>query len=158
MHFDCIGFMKKKQSRFSNFFWPIIFGSLVFSCGKNENNNPLLGNWYGFEQDSTYYELYINDTLIVLNHENIGPIGYDYSIQEKILIVSNAAGMERIWQMTEIDKEYFIIRDSLESITYYRMDLPLDFFDSIKDSLNYANFKEAYNTRIEGRKVKNEIP
>lgn len=151
-------FMKTNQNLFFNLIWPILLGMIIFSCGKKENDNPLLGNWFGFEQDSTYYELYINDTLIVLNHENIGPIGYDYQIQDSILIVSNAAGMERIWQMTKIDQELFSIKDSLESITYYRMNTPIDFFNSIKDSISYAIFKEEFTARFEDRKLQNEVP
>ena len=27
------------------------------SCNFNKNKNPMLGNWYGYEEDSTYYEL-----------------------------------------------------------------------------------------------------
>lgn len=142
---------------FLNLFGPVILGLIIISCGEKKTENPLLGNWYGFEQDSTYYELYINDTLIVLNHENIGPIGYDYLVQDHILIVSNAAGMERIWQMTEVEKEFFTIKDSLETISYFKINVPLDFFKSIQDSLLYAEFKEGFSSRyLEKRTAKEE--
>lgn len=118
-----------------------------FSCNQKEKN-PLLGNWYGFEKDSTYYELYINDTIIVLNNYNTGPIGYEYITKENMLYVSNAAGMERIWKMTEINEDYFVIEDRLESIKYYRLDLPLDFFVSIQDSVTYAEFKIGFTSRF----------
>jgi hypothetical protein len=145
-------FMKINDKSFFNLFGSILLGLVVFSCGEKEKDNPLLGNWFGFEQDSTYYELYINDTLIVLNHENIGPIGYDYFIEENILIVSNAAGMERIWQMTEVEEKSFTIKDSLETITYFKMEIPLDFFNSIQDSISYAAFKEGFTARYRVRK------
>jgi hypothetical protein len=124
----------------------------LLSCSQKEKN-PLLGNWYAFEQDSTYYELYVNDTLIVLNNDNIGPIGYDYLVKENLLYISNAAGMERIWKMNEISDNYFIIEDSLESIKYYQLDLPLDFFASIQDSVTYAEFKKGFASRFEASTV-----
>lgn len=147
MHFGLKTFMKINIRPFFSLFGSVLLGLVLISCGEKEKDNPLLGNWYGFEQDSTYYELYINDTLIVLNHESIGPIGYDYFVQENILIVSNAAGMERVWQMTAVEKDYFSIRDSLETITYFKIDLPLDFFKSIQDSLSYVEFKEGFSSR-----------
>ncbi|WP_373522939.1 hypothetical protein [Aquiflexum sp.] len=145
------------RKHFLSLFRSILLGLVIISCGERDKNNALLGNWYGFEQDSTYYELYINDTLIVLNHENIGPIGYDYHVQENILIVSNAAGMERIWQITEIEKELFTIKDSLETITYFKIDIPLDFFESIKDSISYVEFKERFSLRYLDKKA-DEVP
>lgn len=146
MAFVLIGFRNKikKTSVF------LVLGLLVSislnSCNQKEKN-PLLGNWYGFEQDSTYYELYVNDTLIVLNNNNIGPIGYDYMIKENMLYISNDAGMERIWKMNETSDNYFIIEDRLEYIKYYRLDLPLDFFASIQDSSTYGAFKNAFYSR-----------
>ncbi len=150
-------FMVMIRKHFLSLFRSILLGLVIISCGERDKNNALLGNWYGFEQDSTYYELYINDTLIVLNHENIGPIGYDYHVQENILIVSNAAGMERIWQITEIEKELFTIKDSLETITYFKIDIPLDFFESIKDSISYVEFKERFSLRYLDKKA-DEVP
>jgi hypothetical protein len=147
MHLGCKSFMKINFQPFFNLMGSALLGLVLVSCGEKEKDNPLLGNWYGFEQDSTYYELYINDTLIVLNHESIGPIGYDYFVQENILIVSNAAGMERVWQMTAVEDEYFILVDSLETITYFKIDLAQDFFKSIQDSLSYVEFQEGFTSR-----------
>jgi hypothetical protein len=158
MHFGYKISMKINDNPFFNLLGSIVLGLVIFSCGEKENDNPLLGNWYGFEQDSVYYELYINDTLIVLNHEIIGPIGYDYLIQENILIVSNAAGMERIWQMTELDEKSFTIKDSLETITYFKMEIPLDFFNSIQDSITYATFKDGFALRFLERKGGGDNP
>lgn len=121
------------------------------SCNFNKNVNPLFGNWYGFEQDSTYYELYVNDTLIVLHHHNIGPIGYDYQIDENHLVVSNEAGMERVWQVLDESKDAFTLRDSLEYIRYIRLDLSEDFFKSIQDSISYQEFKKGYLKRFSDR-------
>ena len=117
------------------------------SCSFSESKNPMLGNWYGFEEDSTYYELYVNDSLIVLHHHQIGPIGYDYHIEGNLLVVSNEAGMERIWQVSEDNHNTFTLTDSLESIRYKRLELPKDFFLSIKDSLSYSEFKKEFLNR-----------
>lgn len=158
MHFGYKISMKLNDNLFFNIIGSILLVLAIFSCGEKEKDNPLLGNWYGFEQDSVYYELYINDTLIVLNHEIIGPIGYDYLIQENILIVSNAAGMERIWQMTEVGEKSFTIKDSLEIITYFKMEIPLDFFSSIQDSITYATFKDGFALRYQERKGDGDRP
>lgn len=146
MTFVQIGFRIKRNS----VFWVLgLFVSIsLLSCAKKEKN-PLLGNWFAFEQDSTYYELYINDTLIVLHNNDIGAVGYDYLIKENMLYISNAAGMERIWKMNEITEDYFVLEDRLESIKYYRLGLPIDFFASIQDSISYAEFKRGFASRFE---------
>jgi hypothetical protein len=146
MDFVLIGY--RINIKKNSVFWALglIVSVSLLSCGQKEKN-PLLGNWYAFEQDSTYYELYINDTLIVLNNNNIGPVGYDYMVKENMLYISNAAGMERIWKMNEITDTHFIIEDRLESIKHYRLDLPLDFFLSIQDSSSYNAFKNAFYSR-----------
>ncbi|WP_194972831.1 hypothetical protein [Aquiflexum lacus] len=147
--------MKINFQPFFNLMGTALLGLVLISCGEKEKDNPLFGNWYGFEQDSTYYELYINDTLIVLNHESIGPIGYDYFVQDNILIVSNAAGMERVWQMTAVEDDYFTLIDSLETITYFKIDLAQDFFKSIQDSLSYVEFQEGFTFRYLEKKGEN---
>lgn len=152
MDFVLIGY--RINIKKNSVFWVLglVVSVYLVSCGQKEKN-PLLGNWYAFEQDSTYYELYINDTLIVLHNNNIGPIGYDYMVKENLLYISNAAGMERIWKMNEITDNYFIIEDRLESIKYYRLDLPVDFFVSIQDSVTYAEFKMGFASRFEENTV-----
>lgn len=152
MDFVLIGY--RINIKKNSVFWALglVVSVSLLSCGQKEKN-PLLGNWYAFEPDSTYYELYVNDTLIVLNNDNIGPIGYDYMIKENMLYISNDAGMERIWKMNEISDNYFIIEDRLESIKYYRLDLPIDFFLSIQDSVSYAEFKMGFGSRFEENTV-----
>jgi hypothetical protein len=74
-------------------------------------------------------------------------------IKENMLYISNDAGMERIWKMNEISDNYFIIEDRLESIKYYRLELPIDFFVSIQDSVTYAEFKMGFASRFEESSV-----
>jgi hypothetical protein len=152
MDFVLIGY--RINIKKNSVFWALglVVSVSLLSCGQKEKN-PLLGNWYAFEQDSTYYELYVNDTLIVLNNDKIGPVGYDYMIKENMLYISNDAGMERIWKLNEITDNYFIIEDRLESIKYYRLDLPIDFFVSIQDSVTYAEFKMEFASRFEENTV-----
>ncbi|MCL6261635.1 hypothetical protein M3O96_21235 [Aquiflexum sp. TKW24L] len=121
------------------------------SCNFNKNKNPMLGNWYGYEEDSTYYELYVNDSLIVLHHQNIGPMGYDYTIDGNLLVVSNEAGMERVWQVLDDTEDTFTLTDSLESIKYTRLSDPMDFFKSIQDSVSYKEFKKGFYSRFSGK-------
>jgi hypothetical protein len=123
----------------------------TYSCDFNKSKNPMLGNWYGFGEDSTYYELYVNDTLIVLHHKTLGPIGYDYSLEDNMLVVSNEAGIERIWQVNDAIKDTFTLTDSIESIHYQKLELPKDFFQSIRDSLSYREFKKEFLNRFSTR-------
>lgn len=111
----------------------------------------MLGNWYGYEEDSTYYELYVNDSLIVLHHQKIGPVGYDYTIDGNLLVVSNEAGMERVWQILDDTGDAFTLTDSLQSIKYTRLGIPLDFFKSIQDSISYKEFKKEFQNRFSGK-------
>jgi hypothetical protein len=124
---------------------------LIFSfpsCNFNQSKNPMIGNWYGFEADSTYYELYVNDTLIVLHNQVLGPIGYDYKLQNNLLVVSNKAGMERTWQILDDGKDAFTLSDSLETIRYTRLEVTEDFFKSVQDSVSYEAFKKGFFQRF----------
>lgn len=126
----------------------ISLGVLILaSCGSGDAEN-IQGNWYSFDRDSVYFELYINDTMIVLNQQPIGPIGYDYALQDGKLIVSNAVGMERIWQIRDIKSETMTLQDSLETLQYSRLRLNKDFFSSLRDSSGYREFSENFKTRF----------
>lgn len=142
-----------KNPLFKPNFWVIgIVTAFTFSaCNFSNNKNRMQGNWYGFEEDSTYYELYVTDSLIVLHHHEIGPIGYDYRVEDNLLVVSNEAGIERIWRITEDTDDSFTLTDSLESIRYSRMEIPKDFFLSIRDSLSYSEFKKEFLERFSKR-------
>jgi hypothetical protein len=119
---------------------------ILLSC-QSSNQEKIKGDWYSFESDSTYFELYINDTMIVLNNENYGPVGYDYEVKGDKLFVSNSVGMERVWTMEEISSESMKLTDSLESLRYLRLDLGKSFFNSLSDSISFREFLEDYATR-----------
>jgi hypothetical protein len=139
-----------RNPMFKPYFWFVgILTAFTFSsCNFSDTKNQMLGNWYGFEEDSTYYELYVNDSLIVLHHHEIGPIGYDYRVEDNLLVVSNEAGIERVWRITDDNNDSFTLSDSLESIRYSRLEIPKDFFLSIKDSLSYSEFKKEFLNRF----------
>ena len=142
-----------KNPLFKSNFWVVgIVTAFTFSaCNFSNTKNRIQGHWYGFEEDSTYYELYVNDSLIVLHHHEIGPIGYDYRVEDNLLVVSNEAGIERIWRISEDNNDSFTLTDSLESIRYNRMEIPKDFFLSIRDSLSYSEFKKEFLKRFSKR-------
>ena len=126
---------------------------LLLSCTASENEQ-IQGDWYSFDKDSAYFELYINDTMIVLNQPNIGPVGYDYEVKDDRLIVSNSVGMERIWKLEKITSASMTLTDILERLQYSRLNLETSFFNSLGDSTSFREFSENFNTRfaIHGKK------
>jgi hypothetical protein len=120
---------------------------LLISCQSSKKEH-IQGNWYSFDKDSSYFELYINDTMIVLNQPEIGPVGYDYKVQGDKLIVSNSVDMERVWQLVDLGSESMTLTDSLERLQYTRLELDRSFFESIADSTSFLEFLELYNDRF----------
>ncbi|MFD2200224.1 hypothetical protein [Shivajiella indica] len=122
------------------------------SCKDNKPKNELEGNWYGFDSDSSYYELYISDTLIILNHENMGFAEYIYKRDGNRVITTTPLFFERVWTLKDINDTLFILSDTLETHHYHRLMEPIDFFGSIVDSLEYISFKEKFSERIKNHK------
>jgi len=120
----------------------------ITSCKKGiEEENAMVGNWYGFDTDSLYYELYITDTLIILNHESMGIAEYRYQKDGEKLITTTPLFFERIWTFEELNDSVFIISDTLERHHYRKMQIPIDFFNSIGDSVEMQQFKESFLQR-----------
>lgn len=127
----------------------------MLSACKRETpeENPLSGNWYGFDADSLYYELYISDTMIILNHETMGIAEYVYERDGNRLITTTPLFFERIWTFEELNDSLFIISDTLERHHYKKLDIPHDFFKSVGDSIALQDFKEAFIMRIKSKTV-----
>lgn len=125
----------------------LFFTLLVVSCKKKVEENPLLGNWYGFDGDSIYYELYISEEVIVLNHENQGLAEYAYERHDDKLITVTPLFFERVWTFKELNDSVFVITDTLERHHYKRLQIPHDFFKSLSDSTELQEFKEAFVAR-----------
>ena len=119
----------------------------MVSCKTDKPKNELEGNWYGFDSDSSYYELYISDTLIILNHENMGIAEYLYHRDGDKLITTTPLFFERVWTLEDLSDSIFILSDTLETHHYHRILEPLNFFESIYDSLDYISFKEKFSER-----------
>ncbi len=127
----------------------ILFLFISFtSCKKEKEDNPLVGNWFGFDSDSLYYELYITDTIIILNHESMGIAEYGYEKDGKKLITITPLFFERFWAFEELNDSVFIISDTLERHHYRKLEIPIDFFKSIQDSVEMQNFKEGFAERL----------
>lgn len=127
----------------------ILFLFIAFtSCKKEKEENPLVGNWYGFDTDSLYYELYITDTLIILNHESMGIAEYGYEKDGERLITITPLFFERLWTFEELNDSVFIISDTLERHHYRKLEIPIDFFKSIQDSVEMHYFKEGFVQRL----------
>jgi hypothetical protein len=120
---------------------------LVVSCKKEKEENLLVGNWYGFDSDSIYYELYISEDLIVLNHENLGLAEYSYEKVGDKLITVTPLFFERVWTFQDLNDSVFVITDTLEKHHYKRLHISHDFFKSIQDSIELQQFKDAFIAR-----------
>ncbi|EOZ92286.1 hypothetical protein A33Q_4379 [Indibacter alkaliphilus LW1] len=107
----------------------------------------LLGNWFGFDTDSTYYELYIGDTVIVLNHEKLGIAEYVYEKDGNKLITTTPLFFERVWNLDTLTDTTIVISDTLEVHQFRRLDLDIDFFKSSKDSTEYYRFRQDFIAR-----------
>ena len=118
------------------------------SCKSDKPKNELEGNWYGFDADSSYYELYISDTLIILNHENMGIAEYSFQKEGNRLITTTPLFFERVWTIEDLNDSVFVISDTLETNYYRKIFEPLDFFGSIQDSLKFSNFKGNFSERV----------
>lgn len=125
----------------------VLAGNTALLSCKSDGTQQIQGDWYSFDKDSAYFELYINDSMIVLNQFQIGLVGYDYELMGDKLIVSNAAGMERIWTIEEISPETMKLTDSIETFTYARLRLTQTFFNSLADSSGFREFSETFKTR-----------
>lgn len=120
---------------------------LLVACKKEESKNELIGNWYGFDGDSLYYELYISDTLIILNHENMGLAEYTYERDGQRLITTTPLFFERVWNLETLNDTIFILRDTLETHHYRRLNISPGFFESMNDSIGFFSFKEGFLAR-----------
>lgn len=127
----------------------ILFALLMgfVACKSDRSENKLLGNWYGFDMDSAYYELYIEDTLIILNHEKLGLAEYVYERDENRLITTTPLFFERVWNLDTLTDSTIVISDTLEVHRFQRLQLDIDFFSSIKDSLEYYRFRQDFIAR-----------
>jgi hypothetical protein len=117
------------------------------ACKADKSDNKLLGNWYGFDADSSYYELYIKDTLIILNHEKLGIAEYFYEKDGDKLITTTPLFFERVWSLDTLTDSTVVISDSLGVRKFQRMDIEVDFFKSLNDSMEYYRFRENFVLR-----------
>ncbi|TVP50582.1 MAG: hypothetical protein EA341_07205 [Mongoliibacter sp.] len=117
------------------------------ACKADKSDNKLLGNWYGFDADSAYYELYIKDTLIILNHEKLGIAEYVYEKDGDKLITTTPLFFERVWSLDTLTDSIVVISDSLGVRKFQRMDIEVDFFKSLNDSTEYYRFRENFVLR-----------
>ncbi|PRY89182.1 hypothetical protein CLW00_103304 [Mongoliibacter ruber] len=120
---------------------------IIVSCKPDKPDNKLMGNWYGFDTDSAYYELYIKDTLIILNHENLGLAEYVYELDDNKLITTTPLFFERVWNVDSLTDSTFVISDTLGVHHFQKMHVDVDYFQSMSDSLQYYRFREDFVAR-----------
>lgn len=124
-----------------------LFFLILMACKPEKSENRLLGNWYGFDADSSYYELYISDTVIILNHEKLGLAEYVYEKDEDKLVTTTPLFFERVWNLDTLTDSIVVISDTLETHHFFKMIDEIDYFSSLKDSLEFYQFREAFITR-----------
>lgn len=138
----------------------IIIISILFiaciSCKQSGPANELIGNWYGFDADSSYHELYINDTMMILNHEKLGLAEYIYEKTGNRIITTTPLFFERTWKLNEVNDSSFTLSDTTSTYRYARLDGDVDFFESAQDSLEFFKFRDGFVTRHQRFKFNSE--
>lgn len=117
------------------------------SCKPSGPSNELIGNWYGFDSDSSYHELYINDSLMILNHEKLGLAEYVYEKEGSRIITTTPLFFERTWKLQEVNDSSFTLSDTSATYRYARLEGEVDFFESAQDSLEFFRFRDGFVTR-----------
>ncbi|MBW3469012.1 hypothetical protein [Arthrospiribacter ruber] len=133
------------MKQFKYFMWSIFLTFLA--CKPEKTDNRLLGNWYGFDADSSYYELYISDTVIILNHEKLGLAEYVYEKDGDKLVTTTPLFFERVWNLDSLTDSTVVISDTLEVHHFFKMHYEVDYFSSLRDSIEFYRFREAFITR-----------
>lgn len=125
-------------------------------CKPSGPANELVGNWYGFDSDSSYHELYINDTMMILNHEKLGLAEYYYQKNGNRIITTTPLFFERTWKLEQVNDSSFTLSDTTSIYRYSRLEGEVDFFESAQDSLEFFKFRDGFVTRHQRFKLNTE--
>jgi hypothetical protein len=135
-----------------NLKWVILFCILgYFSCSTNSNQElGIEGNWFTRQPGQNYFELYIKENRIVMNHEVYGMMEYSFLRKDSVLYVTNEA-FERVWVLESLEGDFFKIRDQKDTIEFKRISLGVDFYEVYQDSSSLRQFVDDFNLRVKLR-------
>lgn len=127
----------------------LIFFTLILSgCSSKISGNLLLGAWWATQEDSTYFEIYINEREFVFNHEAYGPIEYKYRVyDDSIKVFNNNNGRSKHWKTVQISDSTLILKSDHEELILNRIILTEGYFDLRVDSIAFQNFQESFIQR-----------
>ncbi|MEB2778777.1 hypothetical protein U3A58_00100 [Algoriphagus sp. C2-6-M1] len=126
----------------------ILILSVNLGCRQNKARNDISGNWWSIQQDSTYSELYINDSELVFNHESYGPIPRKFkSSFDSIYIYNLKDDKAGTWRIIDNSDSILILANQEEEHKFHRLNLPKSYFESYEDSLAWQSFEEAFFIR-----------
>ncbi|PRY87639.1 hypothetical protein [Mongoliibacter ruber] len=126
----------------------IFFILILFGCSSKISENLLLGAWWATQEDSTYFEIYINEREFVFNHEAYGPIEYKYRVyDDSIKIFTNSNGRSKNWEIVQISDSSLILKSEHEEFILNKIILSEGYFDLRIDSIAFENFQENFIER-----------
>ncbi len=128
--------------------WVFVFCiALCCSCSTTPNQElGMEGNWFTRQQGENYFELYVKENRIVMNHQVYGLMEYSFLKKDSVLYVTNDA-FERLWVIEALEGDVFKIRDQKDTMEFKRMSLRTDFFEVYEDSAALVQFVDDFNMR-----------
>ena len=128
---------------------------LFFSegCKQRKFYKDISGNFWSKQEDSTYFELYINDSEFVINHESYGPIPRKYKYLSDSIYIFNFENVElEVWRIVDYSDSILVLGNQQGEYKLKKMNLPKSYFESYKDSLYWGIFKEEFHIRYMKKK------
>ena len=133
-----------------NFLFFTLALGLLNTCSFNKSKSSIIGNWYFFDKDMNYKELYIDNSYITLCDEKLMTYTYKYTLVDDSLFINTDDHItKRI--ITKNEKGNLLMQfDS----NYYELrkipDLRTDFYDAErKGKEGYKKFLEGFQKRSE---------
>ncbi|WP_310105333.1 hypothetical protein [Algoriphagus sp. 4150] len=114
---------------------------ILLGCSKKISSNQVIGNWWSIEDDSIYFELYVNEHEWVVNHEDYGPFPYKYTLYSDSICIG-----EKKWAVEATDTS-LVLSNQEEKFILYKLSLKESIFESWNDSLAFENFQEEFIRR-----------
>jgi hypothetical protein len=127
--------------------WILLWiATLGLSCGTSTQKS-LDGHWYTRQNDNNYFELYIKENQIIMNHAAYGLEEYSFLKKDSVLYVTNDA-FERIWVIEALENDHFKIRDNRDTMVFKKLTLGVNFFEVSNDSSSLRQFIDDFKLRV----------
>ncbi|PZX58458.1 hypothetical protein LV84_01666 [Algoriphagus ratkowskyi] len=126
----------------------VLILSFTLGCKQEKTNKDILGHWWSTQEDSSYFELYINEIEFVLNHASYGPIPRKYEYHFDTIYLYNFEN-EKLgkWRIVDSSDSVLVLSNQEEEYKLYRINIPNSYFESYQDSLDWESFEEEFHLR-----------